>query len=543
MAERSVTFIPTSRPRLASFHQAASSERRVAAYARVSTDNEEQMTSQVAQVEYYTQYIQEHADWVFVKVYADEGISATSTKHREGFKQMVQDALDGKIDLILTKSISRFARNTVDTLTTVRLLKEHGVEVFFEKENIFTFDSKGEVLITIMSSIAQEESRSISENVTWGRRKRMADGKVVMPYGRFLGYEKGEGDRPIIIEEEAAIVRLIYSLFLSGKTPHGIAKHLMVEGIPTPGGGNTWCMNTIRNILSNEKYKGDALLQKTFTVDFLTKKKKLNEGEVPQYFVQNSHPAIVSADVFDMVQEEIKRRQRGTARHSGTSIFSSKIICGECGSFYGAKVWHSNDPYRKVIWQCNGKFGKARHCKSPHITEESVKETFVEAFNQIIEDKEEIIAGYEMVIRQIMGNDDLEMKIRAVESDLADIIADVEKLVAENARTPLNQTEYDRRFKGLEKKLNGLESEKKNLQGQILSKNARLKQIEAALVEMRKQDGLISEFDEQLWLTMVEAVVVGKDGESAFRLRGGSEILIGRDLEDTENIHLAGKWQ
>jgi site-specific DNA recombinase len=496
----------------------------VAAYARVSTDNEEQMTSQVAQVEYYTQYIQEHADWVFVKVYADEGISATSTKHREGFKQMVQDALDGKIDLILTKSISRFARNTVDTLTTVRLLKEHGVEVFFEKENIFTFDSKGEVLITIMSSIAQEESRSISENVTWGRRKRMADGKVFLPYGRFLGYEKGENDHPQIIEEEAVIIRLIYSLFLSGKTPHGIAKHLMAEGIKTPGGGSTWCMNTIRNILSNEKYKGDALLQKTFTVDFLTKKKKLNEGEVPQYYVQNNHPAIVSTDVFDMVQEEIKRRQKGTARHSGTSIFSSKIICGECGSFYGSKVWHSNDPYRKVIWQCNGKFGKGHHCKSPHITEEALKAAFVEALNRIIEDKEEIIAGYEMVIRQIMGNDVLERKLRAVENDLADATSDLEKLVADNARMALDQADFDRRFKKLEIKLGGLESEKKRLHGQVLSKKARLKQIEVALDELGKQDGLISEFDEQLWLTMVESVVVGKDGEMELRLRDGNEI-------------------
>lgn len=189
--------------------------KRVAAYARVSTDNDEQLSSYEAQVDYYTRQIK----WSFVNVYSDEGISATSTKKREGFNRMIKDALGGKIDLIITKSVSRFARNTVDTLTTVRKLKEKGVEVYFENENIYTLDSKGELLITIISSLAQEESRSISENVTWGQRKRFADGKVSLPYKQFLGYEKGEDGLPKIVEKEAKVVRLIYKLFLEGKTP------------------------------------------------------------------------------------------------------------------------------------------------------------------------------------------------------------------------------------------------------------------------------------------------------------------------------------
>lgn len=211
-------------------------KKRVAAYARVSSGKDDMPHSLSAQVSYYSSLIQAHNDWEYVGVYADEGITGTSTKHRDGFNLMIKDALDGKIDLILTKSVSRFARNTVDSLTTVRKLKDAGVEVYFEKENIYSFDSKGELLITIMSSLAQEESRSISENVTWGQRKRFADGKVTMPYKNFLGYDKGKDGKPVINEKEAEIVRLIYRLFLQGKTASGICKHLDGLGTPTPTG-------------------------------------------------------------------------------------------------------------------------------------------------------------------------------------------------------------------------------------------------------------------------------------------------------------------
>lgn len=259
------------------------------------------MFPDTSQVDYYTKYIKECSDWEFVGIYTDEGISATNTKKRDGFNRMVADALAGKLDLIVTKSVSRFARNTVDSLSTVRRLKEKGVEVYFEKENIYTFDGKGELLITIMSSLAQEESRSISENVTWGQRKRFADGKVSMPYKRFLGYEKGEDGMPKIVESEAELVRLIYRLFMEGKTTSAIARNLTDNGIPTPGGKKKWQVATVDSILTNEKYKGDALLQKRFTVDFLQRKLKPNQGEVPQYYVEGSHPAIVDPDEWDHV--------------------------------------------------------------------------------------------------------------------------------------------------------------------------------------------------------------------------------------------------
>lgn len=233
---------------------------------------------------------------------------------------MISDALAGKIDLIITKSVSRFARNTVDSLSTIRKLKEHNIECYFEKENIWTFDSKGELLLTIMSSLAQEESRSISENVTWGQRKRFADGKVSFAYSRVLGFEKGSDGNLAVNREQAEIVRIIFRLFLDGMTPHSISAELTRRGIKSPGGKEKWNSGTVRRMLSNEKYKGDALLQKEFTVDFLQKKMKKNEGEVPQYYVEGNHEAIISPQVFDLVQAELERRKHVSgSRYSGVS--------------------------------------------------------------------------------------------------------------------------------------------------------------------------------------------------------------------------------
>ena len=259
---KTVTMIPASvTSRFSNLAVSIPTQRRVAAYARVSTDKEEQLSSYEAQVDYYTRFIQSKPEWEFIKVYTDEGITGTSTKHREGFKAMIADALAGQIDLIVTKSVSRFARNTVDSLVTIRQLKEHGVECYFEKEGIYTFDGKGELLITVISSLAQEESRSISENITWGHRKRFSDGKVSMPYKRFLGYQKGEDGQPEVVDAEARIVRFIYGLFLEGKTTSGICRCLEDINIPSPGGSDKWSKTTIASILTNEKYKGDALLQ------------------------------------------------------------------------------------------------------------------------------------------------------------------------------------------------------------------------------------------------------------------------------------------
>ena len=307
--ERTVTVIPATVDRLTRMPTLSVKKRKTAGYARVSTDKDEQFTSYEAQVDYYTQYIRGHSDWEFVKVYTDEGISGLSTKQRSGFQEMIRDALAGKIDLIITKSVSRFARNTVDSLTTIRKLKENGVEVYFEKENIWTFDGKGELLLTIMSSLAQEESRSISENVTWGQRKRFSDGKISLPYKSFLGYERGENKDapPVVNPEQAKLVRRIYTMYMCGQTSGMIARTLTGEGIPTPARKERWQASTIESILTNEKYRGSALLQKKFTVDFLTKKQKVNEGEVQQYYIEHSHEAIIDPVEWDVSKYVGKR--------------------------------------------------------------------------------------------------------------------------------------------------------------------------------------------------------------------------------------------
>ena len=351
---------------------AAVRKKRVAAYARVSTDSDEQLSSYEAQVGFYTQHIKNNPEWEFVNVYTDEGISGTNTRKREGFNRMVADAMDGKIDLILTKSISRFARNTVDTLTTVRKLKEKGVEVYFEKENIYTLDAKGEVMITIMGSLAQEESRSISENVTWGKRRSMEEGRFSLAYKFFLGYKKGEDGILEIVEEEAEIVRGIYQSFLEGKTARAIADGLTGRGIPTPKGKEKWSVSTIMSILQNEKYKGDALLQKTYVADFLTKRVKKNCGEIPQYYIKGSHPAIIDPATFDLVQEEIERRRPERHKLHRSSPFTAKIVCGDCGGYYGRKVWHSNSKHRKVVWRCNQKYEEETACSTPNLEEPAI---------------------------------------------------------------------------------------------------------------------------------------------------------------------------
>ena len=500
-------------------------KKRVAAYARVSTDTEEQLSSYEAQVDHYTRHIRANDQWEFVKVYTDEGISANSTAKRDGFKQMVQDALDGKIDLIITKSVSRFARNTVDSLITVRQLKEKGVEVYFEKENIYTLDSKGELLITIMSSLAQEESRSISENVTWGQRKRFADGKVSMPYKHFLGYEKGEDDLPKVVEAEAVTVRTIYRMFLEGKTPTWIAKHLTESSIPTPAGKEVWQSTTVLSILQNEKYKGDAILQKTFCTDFLTKKMKVNEGEIPQYYVEDSHPAIVSKEVFDMVQEEIKRRKGMQGYKAGDSPFAGKVFCGECGGVYGSKVWHSTSKYRRVIWRCNHKYN-GQKCSTPHVSEADLQQAFVKAFNQIMEKKDEILRSYEEVLLVLADTSPLEKKSAELQNECDIVQGLMRTCVEENARFILPQEEYNHRYNTLLERHEAAKSDLDAIKAKLSAQAAKHEKVLFFLCGLKAQESLLDKFDEKLWLAIGESMTTYSDGSVAVIFKDGSTVMV-----------------
>ena len=424
---------------------------------------------------------------------------------------MVADALAGKIDLIITKSVSRFARNTVDSLTTIRSLKEHNVECYFEKENIWTFDGKGELLLTIMSSLAQEESRSISENCTWGQRKRFADGKVTVPFKRFLGYDMGPDHNLVVNTEQAKLVKRIYGMFLQGQSPFQIARTLTEEGIPSPGGKDHWNPSNIKSILTNEKYKGDALLQKSFTVDFLTKKKKTNEGEIPQYYVKDNHEAIIDPETFEMVQTLMATRTKGRNRKSSVSIFSSKVKCGDCGSWYGPKVWHSNDAYRKVIWQCNHKFD-GQKCATPTLNEEQIKALFLKAANTVIGAKERFIAIFERTLAPALATDELERELADLEAEINIAAELVEECIRENAHVALDQAEYQKRYDGLASRYDKAKDRHDEVTELIAERISRRKRIELYFRELRKREPLETFRDED-WLSMVDHMTVySKDG-------------------------------
>jgi len=501
-------------------------KKRVAAYARVSTDSDEQLTSYEAQVSHYTRHIQENPEWDFVKVYTDEGISGVTTKGRDGFQEMVADALAGKFDLLITKSVSRFARNTVDSLTTVRKLKEKSVEVYFEKENIYTLDSKGELLITIMSSLAQEESRSISENVAWGHRKRMADGRITIPYKRFLGYEKGEDGLPKIVESEAETIRLIYRLFLEGGSYKSIAKHLTDMKTLSPGGKDQWLSTTVRSILQNEKYKGAALMQKKFTEDFLTKKQKINTGELPQYYVENSHPPIIQPETFELVQAEIKRRHEHKRYPKSYSIFALRIMCGECGGFYTHKVWHSNKPNRREIWQCHYKYEQRTFCSTPHVSEDELKRAFITAYNQVLGDKNQYIEDYITEISSLSDTSELDREIAEFQAERTIVAELVKNCVEENARAALDQTEYQKKYEALVQRYNDAETRLQGLTDEKQARIAKRAATQQVLDGLRKSDSLLAEFDESLWGMLVEKITIFSKKDVVVTFKDGSEVVV-----------------
>jgi len=536
-----ITYIPQTRNVFSATPISSVAKRKVAGYARVSTDSDEQFTSYEAQVDYYTNYIKQNARWEFVGVYTDEGISGTNTKHREGFNQMIADALDGKIELIVTKSVSRFARNTVDSLTTIRKLKDKGVEVFFEKENIWTFDSKGELLLTIMSSLAQEESRSISENVTWSVRKRFADGRVSLGYSTFLGYDKGPDGNLVINPEEAKTVVLIYKLFLGGKSPGAIAKHLTASGIPTPGGKTQWTSSTVASILTNEKYKGDALLQKSFTVDFLNKKTKLNTGEIPQYYVEGNHEAIISPEEFDLVQAELVRRKQYGKRYVTTSVFASSIICGECGSFYGQKVWHSNDvKYRKYIWQCNGMFKGKERCCTPHLDETRIKEMFLEAYSQLSSRRAQVMADVQMMLKLLTDCTDIDEQLDALNEELEEINTLVRAEIQNNASRPDMQETFDAKFEKLRDRYESVESKIAGLRAKRNEREDRRIRILTFLKEFEQRPA-VERWDDQLWVMTLETATIHSDGNVDFKFYNGQTIRV--DSGITKRKRREKSWQ
>jgi DNA invertase Pin-like site-specific DNA recombinase len=392
-----VTVIP-AKPRQEMKGLEATAKLRVCAYCRVSTDNEEQLSSYEVQVNHYTLYIKNNPAWEFVEVYSDEGISGTNTKKREGFNRMIEDCMAGKIDMVITKSISRFARNTLDTLKYVRQLKEKGVAIFFEKEAVNTLDSKGEFLITLLGSLAQEESSNISQITKMGIAYRFQEGKVLVNHNKFLGYTKDENGELVIVPEEAEIIRRIFREFLDGKSPYKIATNLQRDGIITGSGGSRWYDSTVNKILKNEKYMGEALLQKTFTVDFLTKKRVKNNGQAAQYYVEDSHEAIISKEEFAGVQAEFERRanlrgysKTGKSKFTSDYAFSGKLFCGNCGSKFRRTKW-GKGKNQQIVWICiNHQMGGNEACNMKTVKEKALEQAFLRVMNRLIGSKDAFI--------------------------------------------------------------------------------------------------------------------------------------------------------
>jgi len=392
---------------------------RVCAYCRVSTNNEEQLSSYEAQVEHYTAYLKNNPAWEYRGIYADEGISGTNTKKRVEFNRMIEECMAGKIDMVITKSISRFARNTLDTLQYVRKLKEKNIVIFFEKENVNTLDSKGEFLITLLGSLAQEESSNISQITRMGIAYRFQEGKVIVNHNRFLGYTKDENGNLVIVLEEAKIIKRIYREFLEGKSDLKIAKGLEHDGILTGAGKTTWWASTIKSILKNEKYMGDALLQKTHTVDFLTKKRVKNNGIVQQYYVEDSHPAIINKGEFAAVQVEFERRssmrgysQTGKSAYTSEYAFSGKLFCQNCGSKFRRASWGTGKN-KQYVWRCiNREQNGVDSCSTKTVKEKDLEQAFLRVMNKA--DETNLVKFDKEIFRRLIEKVKVQSMVEAV---------------------------------------------------------------------------------------------------------------------------------
>lgn len=428
---------------------------KVAAYARVSTLEEHQSSSYDLQVSYYTDYIQKNPAWELYKVYADEGVTGTNTTHRTGFNQMIEDAKKGIFKIILTKSISRFARNTLDCISTVRMLKDYGVGIYFEKENIDTLDSKSELLLTILSSLAQEESRSISENTRWGVQKRFSQGKIHCPTTYFLGYDTDESGEIVINEAQAAVVKRIFREFLSGKGCRIIARELTQDGILTARGNSKWTSDAVYKLLTNEKYMGHCLAQKSVTLDFISHRRVRNREHQPQYLVKNSLPAIISEDHWHEVQQELKRRRNvlhnpeGKYRmnYSGRSVFSNKFSCGECGRPVTRRRLTTKKQGKKAkftAWQCrvaSGRDPEFKDCRNQYVWEEELEKNFVELLYEMKQDKGTIITEAEQIIGEHALTDVEEARLTELDQQIENVANRISDMALRESTT--NDPVYD----------------------------------------------------------------------------------------------------
>lgn len=497
-----VIVIPAKQKQGNSIKESKKKKLRVAAYARVSTDSDEQATSYEAQIEYYTEYIRRNPEWELVGVFADEGVSGTYTKKRDGFNKMIDEAMEGNIDYIITKSISRFARNTLDCLKYIRKLKEKNIPVYFEKENINTMDAKGEVLLTIMASLAQQESQSLSQNVKLGFQYRFQQGQIQVNHNRFLGYTKDEEGKLIIVPEGAKIVKRIFREYLEGYSLRDIKKGLEKDGIRNGAGNKKWHVSNLDQILTNEKYMGDALLQKTYTVDFLNKKRVINDGIVPQYYVENSHEAIIPKDIFMRVQEEMSRRASMTTSNGKRRIYSSKYAlsslayCSKCGDIY-RRIHYNNRGNKYAVWRCCTRVEKGPNkCDARTIKEKDLQEIVVKSINQLISESEELKKILKTNLEKVI-NKNADDEIARIDQAMSNVQEEILKVA--NAKED---------YTDLAEKVQMLREEKEN----VLLKIAEESNLKNRLEELKEfldcQKLEIDVYDESLVRKLIEKMVI-----------------------------------
>ena len=510
---------------------------RVAAYCRVSTDDEEQLTSYEAQKNYYTDKIMTNKEWTMAGIFADEGITGTSARKRPEFLRMIRQCKQGKIDIVLTKSISRFARNTVDCLNYVRALKELGIAVIFEKENMNTLEIDSEILITMLGAFAQSESESISANVRWGIRQAMKEGKATIQYKYLYGYRKGDDSKPEIIPDQAEVVRKIYDLFLSGTPVRGIQEYLNANSVPNINGESKWARSAIDSILTNEKYCGDVLLQKTYIDDCINKKVKKNTGQLPMYLVQNHHEGIISRETFDAAQAELARRSAGKSpskknaptgrsRYSSKYALSDRLYCGECGTRYQRCTWRNRDGSKRIVWRCVSRvdYGSKYCHDSPTLDEEPLHRAILAAINSAVKDKDSIIynlkSAMEKELAPVAGQ---QLSLSEIDSQLEQLNTEFSKALAEASESG-DQAAYSDRFREIMQKQTALKVQRDEIQGMLAESGKAAAHIEQCRQAAETTPSAISEWDEALIRQVVESVTVETDGGIVVALKSGASI-------------------
>jgi DNA invertase Pin-like site-specific DNA recombinase len=531
--KKSISFIP-SKPEYDRSIKPQFKALRVAAYCRVSTTLEQQETSYEAQVSYYTEKIKSNPNWKLAGIYADDGKSATNTKKRDDFNAMIEDCMAGKIDMIVTKSVSRFARNTVDSLQNIRKLKEKNIAVFFEKEGVNTLESTGELLITILSSQAQEESRNLSENTRWGLVRRFENGIVSVNHNKFLGYTKDKNGELVIVPEEAELVRRIFRLYLEGNSIIQITRILESEGIKTVTGRSKWCPGVIDKMLSNEKYMGDVLQQKTYTIDFLTKKRVKNNGIVPQYYIEDDHEAIIPKELYYQVQEEKARRaslhksavarkeKKEKSKYSSKFALTDIMVCKECGQPYRRQVW-SKYGQKTAVWRCENRLKNGtRNCKhSPTFKEDILHEAIMTAINSVVENRGEFIGAFRENVIRVIGSYSTKNVPTEYDGQIEKLQSEMLALIEENARKGSITEDFDEQYRRIAEQINDLKQKKLELvreKKMAASFQQRLNDMDACL---KKTTCEVREFDNDLVRRLLQSVKAVKDDLIEIQFKSG----------------------